>query len=513
MSKMGEFDKKRGAKGESGRVVNFMGGFSYRVDPLLTLEMVAASSIFGEPSYYRAAKLYDPDEESTTGVFIKAIDDALDYDFGATLKFAVKLREEYLMRLNPAVIMVRAAMHKSRAAFNAENRDLMSALLRSVIKIPTDMTAQFDLWSYFNGSKNRLPSILKRAWKQTIETLSPYHIAKYKTSAKLIDLIRICHAKSGDENSKLTELMRTGAIVVEESETTWEQLRSVGKSWIEILDQTHIPHQALLRNLRGIFEENNDKKLCKRVCEQLENGVEKGKQFPFRYWSALNAVSRSGEINHKADLIESLNRCVDRAIANYPKLKGKTICLSDNSGSATGTFYSQYGSVHIAEIGNLSSILTAINSDEGFVGCFGDRLEIFAINKRDGVLSQLAPLNAADVGGNTENGIWLFFEEAIAKRRFYDNIFIYSDMQAGRGELYGTIERKFKLRNESGYMLDGESYQDKSKPNYPYIDVAKLVEKYRAAVNEKVNFFSVQTAGYDNNVLPQLNNRSAILTG
>lgn len=31
--------------------VNFMGGVSYRVDPLLRLKFVAASSIFGEPQY------------------------------------------------------------------------------------------------------------------------------------------------------------------------------------------------------------------------------------------------------------------------------------------------------------------------------------------------------------------------------------------------------------------------------------------------------------------------------
>lgn len=33
--------------------VNFMGGISYSVNPLLELRMVAASSIFGESSYYK----------------------------------------------------------------------------------------------------------------------------------------------------------------------------------------------------------------------------------------------------------------------------------------------------------------------------------------------------------------------------------------------------------------------------------------------------------------------------
>ena len=34
-------------------VKNFMDGESYRLNPIDTLRMIAASSIFGEPSYYR----------------------------------------------------------------------------------------------------------------------------------------------------------------------------------------------------------------------------------------------------------------------------------------------------------------------------------------------------------------------------------------------------------------------------------------------------------------------------
>ena len=37
-------------------VTNFMGGDSYTINPLDTLKMITASSIFGEPSYYRDSK-------------------------------------------------------------------------------------------------------------------------------------------------------------------------------------------------------------------------------------------------------------------------------------------------------------------------------------------------------------------------------------------------------------------------------------------------------------------------
>jgi len=35
------------------KVTNFMGGNSYELSPIETLKMVTASSIFGEPQYYR----------------------------------------------------------------------------------------------------------------------------------------------------------------------------------------------------------------------------------------------------------------------------------------------------------------------------------------------------------------------------------------------------------------------------------------------------------------------------
>ena len=37
-------------------VTNYMGGDSYIINPLDTLKMVSASSIFAEPSYYRSSK-------------------------------------------------------------------------------------------------------------------------------------------------------------------------------------------------------------------------------------------------------------------------------------------------------------------------------------------------------------------------------------------------------------------------------------------------------------------------
>ena len=499
MSKFSGYASKTEAdynKHKDEQVVNYMNGISYTTNPLLELEMVAASSIFGEKSYYKKDGVEDKELNTTTSTFIKACDNALSYDFKGVLELAKKLRYEYNMRLNPALIMIRAVMHEGRKAFNEENKAFMRACIEKVINIPTDIWNQFELWMFFNGSKNKLPSILKRAWADKLNSTKKYQLAKYKTKAKIIDLVRICHAHSED----IDELMKSGTIEVTDEESTWEKLKSEGKHWTEILEGTYIPHMALLKNLRGIASEVSDNTL-KQVLELLESGVEKGKQFPFRYWSALNAIKASSpKVPNEGLIEESLNRCLDKAMSNFPKLKGKTICLSDNSGSAWGALTTEYGSTKVAEIDNLSSVMTAINSDEGYVGIFGDRLEIESVNKRDGVLSQLDRIQSKhshNIGGSTENGIWLFLDEAIKKKIHWDNIFIYSDMQAGHGGLYGLNSRDY-----SEYTINGH-----------YIDVLKLVQEYRRKVNPKVNVFSVQTAGYDNSVLPENEYRTSILTG
>ena len=161
------------------------------------------------------------------------------------------------------------------------------------------------------------------------------------------------------------------------------------------------------------------------VLNQLKSGVLKGKQFPFRYYSAYKMIDKSN-INHMPLVLDALQECIDIACDNMPKLSGKTICLSDNSGSAWGALNSEYGSVHVAEIGNLSSIITAKNSTEGYVGVFGDTLEIVPVSKRDGILTQCRNLSYKGnrVGYGTENGIWIFFRDAIENKTHYDNIFI-----------------------------------------------------------------------------------------
>jgi len=520
MSRLSEFASKETAKRIAENSVygqyaveNFMGGTSYTLTPINTLRIIAASSIFGEPQYYRDglgtpknietlnrhsifSGIFDG-EKSAVEIFEEAIDSSLDYDFKATLELALELRTKYLMRLNPSVIFIRASKHEKRGKFNEENPGYMKSIGKAIAERPDDLTNQFEYYMFKNKSKSNLPSLVKRTWAERLEEFSRYQLNKYK-GKKLIDLVRISHASSDN----ISELMKTGKIEVTEKEKTWESLRSEGKTWKDITDAILIPHMALLRNLRGIFTEIEDRTIAARILSQLKSGVEKGKQFPFRYWSAYKAVKRA-DIHNKQMVLDALEECMDESVKNMPKLEGKVACLSDNSGSAWGSFNSEYGSVTVAEIANLSSIITALQSEEGIVGVFGDRLSLEGVSKRNGILTQLEETSkrGQQQGGGTENGIWIFWDEAIKNKIHYDTVFIYSDMQAGHGGLYGYTGTVGK--SPYGYKGRGSVH----------VDVLAMVQKYRETVNPKVNVFSVQVAGYNNSVIPENLYRGAILSG
>ncbi len=498
-------------------VTNFMGGDSYKVNPLDTLKLVAASSIFGEASYYRKdvkdgkfswEKDYvDPamsrlfafaDRKTTTEVFTETIDKALDYDFGGTLDFAVELRKTYNMRLNPQVIMVRAAIHPKRAEFCNANPGKFAAVENLVMSRADEPLTQLTYYMFTNnGKKNKIPTILKKSIAKKLSSLDAYAVNKYKNhEIGMINGVRISHANS----PVLNELMQTGTVKVSDEKETWEQKRSNGMGWREIYESGCMQHMALLRNLRNIFTEVKDSEFCKKVLKDLKGGVLKGKQFPFRYWNAYQMIEQASDINHQALILDALEECMDIAVDNLPKLKGKTMVLSDNSGSAWHGFTSEYGRTTIADIDNLSSILIAKASDEGYVGKFGDRLITAPVSKRNGALAQtklLSSNGSSDVGGGTENGIWLFFKDAISKKEVYDNIFIFSDQQAGTGGLYGINDDDYRNFRCKGRM----------------INVYKLIQEYRKKVNPKVNVFSCQTAGYDNVLIPEMSYRTAFMYG
>lgn len=504
-------------------VRNYMNGISYKLTPVDTLRMVCASCIRGEPMYYVSGeneikektcknKTYKVIQDylifpnfnnyNSTKLFDTVLQNALKYNIDETIEVIKDCRKEYMMRNNPQIMAMQLVLFTRGTKYNEQNPNKVKDMINQIIQRPDDMYKQFEYYKEVNGSKNSLPGLVKRSWSKWLEeNLTRYNAKKYLNKGHILDMIRVSHPRSS-KNGIISELVETGDVKIKESEQTWENLKSGGKSWDEILKTIKIPHMALLRNLRGIFTEIKKITTARSVMKQLLDGVPGGKQFPFRYWSAYTEVKIAELTNDKVKniILSGLEDCLQKSIENFPSLDGDTVSLCDNSGSAWGTFNSTYGSVTVATIANLSGLITAYCcKGVGKIGLFGDRLCMYTVNKKKPLLKQLDEINdnGKKAGRGTENGIWLFFNKSIRDINVYDNIFIYSDMQAGYGKLYG--------KNSNNYI--------KYSVNGSYIDVLSLLNKYRMDINGKVNFFSIQVAGYDNNVIPDNIYRGAIMQG
>jgi hypothetical protein len=511
------FNKKKNNKKEDNSHLNFMGGKSYDItDPILKLRISLSSCFFGEPMYYhRDDKTKINKKSKNLGIFISdsevkylrdslnaidpqewraftpaeivedTINKALDFDPEKTLQEAVRLRNEANIRITPQIILVIASNHEK-----VRGTGLIRKYAKQIIK-RADEPAHGLAYQLFKYENKPIPNSLKKAWKEALERFDEYQLGKYRLEdkeVKTVDVINLVHPKS-EAVSKLVkgELSNTGK--------TWEAIisekGSKKETWSESIQI--MGHMALLRNIRNFIKNEVSPK---EYLDLLLSGVEKGKQLPFRYYSAYTSVKDQAS----PKILDCIETCLEKSLKNLPYFEGKTMSLCDNSGSAQGTSTSSMGSVKISTIGNLSGIITGKITDEGYLGIFGDKLEILPIKKKSSTFDLLEQADnlSKNIGQATENGIWLFWEKAIKEKQHWDNVFIYSDMQAGHGRLYGLNKNHYK---EYVWM------------NSQYIDVPKLIKNYRELVNPNVKVFLVQIAGYKDTIMPEFYDKTYILGG
>lgn len=522
--------------------VNHNNGTSYfPQDPLLELELVLYSSFLHEPTFYNPQKevkqssfdqklkeyILFPEHlsKSRQQIFYETACKAYDCDFKGTLELAKRARKEFLMRKSPCELLAIGASHPKRNSFNEKNPLFFRNVVKEVCMIPPDMVSILDSWKSLKGSKKKFPTFLKNAFADILTSLSPYHLNKYRTSC--IDMVRISHPK---ETVLIKELMETGKVKVEKKDVKWETLMATHGCWKKTLDELewNMPHMAALRNIRGFAMKVRDEELLQRYCSMLENGVASGKQFPFRYIIAYEAMMSAANVHvnkgtgqryykkkipksRLKTILNCIENCIQKSIENHPKLNGDTFVLSDNSGSAWGTFTSSYGTCTVAEIGNISALITALScTGKGVIGLFGETLLEYTVDKNITFLENYTRIKdlvgnkGHNVGLDNENGIWLFFKRSMKdpENYRYDNLFCYSDMQAGHGKLYGNDPE----------MNQEWIWNVQNRNSFKYINVPKLVENYRNTIHNKLNVFTIQTAGYNDSIINQSTYRGANLS-
>ena len=505
---------------------NYMGGPSYDLSPFATLYVMATSSFFGEPGYYkdtrrgkssREEELIKPEKyhrltesfgsygdvywktvngKNRENSMVSAIEDSLEYDTLLTLHFLGWLRTEAHMRATPAVGLAIACHSKAVRNFNiALGTKVLRAVAAQILSRLDDVTNC--LAYYLDTYGKPIPNALKKVLRARLERANEYELAKYTASGRsvsLLDAIKLVHAHTPAIDKFINgELKQTT-----EGNETWEGIvsneGSNHDSWTKAVGV--MGHMALLRNLRNLEKFNVDKSL---YLQKLEDGVEKGKQLPFRYYSAYVNTS-------SYDIKKALERCIDKSILNLPILPGKSLILVDNSGSAQRCTVSKLSEVSVSTCGNLMGVITGLISEDANIGVFGDKLKMIPINDGSrGKASALRLLKMVNdvgeyIGEATENGIWLALDEITKSGEYYDRIFIYSDCQAGHGGLYGIAGQHYPVWNPYSW-------------GHKYIDVPKMVQTYRSKVNPDCKLYSVQIGGYSDALTPEFYPNTCILGG
>jgi len=467
------------------RVVNHMGSLAYGQTPEMELAF-AVITTFLEDSYYekkdaRADRIIE---------LVKKCDPIF------VAKLAVVARTEYHMRsVSHLLIAELARIHNGD--------DLVKRAIVAAAERPDDL---IEMAAAYGAPEKNLPKQMKRGIRNALLKFSRYQLAKYRgegKSVKLVDLFNITHPKAQHASQEQAQawkdliegnLKSTGTWEVEVSAAAGDK-EATKDAWEDLVLSGKIGYMALLRNLNNLIKNGVDMKVVLAAAKRLSDPeqVAKSKQLPFRFLSALEAVGagtdRSGSLRFEDEedtaviLQKALIAALEASIQNIPELPGRTVILTDNSGSMRGdaggsSAISAMSKAKTASIANLFAVMYWKRANSTIVGVFGDRLETPKLDREKDIFENYKVIDkvGAGIGGGTEAGIFLMMSQLIKEKKMVDRIVIFSDSQVGEGNAW------------YGHM-----------PAERAGDFNRLFREYKA-INPGVLVYSVDLKGYGNSM-------------
>lgn len=461
--------------------VNFMGEMAFKLSDKEELVSTVMTTFLTD-AYYES-------ESKVTERIMKLID-KVDPLFAA--KLAIYARNEG--KLRSVTHLISAYLAKAISGTEWGKRFYNKIVIR-----PDDMSEILSCYTHLNGSDNKvekIPNSIKRGFKAALERLDAYQIDKYKMERRdisLVDLVNIFHPKGTQKNSEAYRRLMNGEsldglystkILEKEMSAAGQKTKDASKeekeaakhdAIVDVLDNVKgMPMMNLLRNLRNIILYAPDK--VYEACKQLATAqkVQNSRLLPFRFATAyeevermtydykdpdtsiafesdrtISKVSRDEFVALKAQVLEAIERALQLACANIPKLDGNVAILIDHSGSVRGdagghSRVSAFSNTSRAMIGNLFGTMVAYRQDNVYIGLFGDKL-ISVPMKRDMKMLDFNKKSfdlGAKCGGSTEAGIYDFMRQVVKEKKKIDNVIVFSDCQIGKGggftNWYGT---------------------------------------------------------------------------
>ena len=235
-------------------------------------------------------------------------------------QLAIDARSKFNLRHIPLLLVREMARGKG----NIIGRTLSEVIQRA------DELSEFLSLYWADGKDQSISKQVKLGLAHAFTKFSAYSFAKYRgddKAVKLKDVLFLCHAKPKDEAQALVwKKLIDGSL---QPADTWEVSLSAGKDKKEtferLIAENKLGYLALLRNLRNMEAAGCDKALVDDAILARQGGADR--VLPFRFIAAAKAAPH---------FEPALDQALVANLSQMPKLRGKTICIIDVSGSMYG---------------------------------------------------------------------------------------------------------------------------------------------------------------------------------
>lgn len=448
-------------------------------------------------AFFGEAKAYESGSAATTQL-VKLVREAAAEEPVFVAKLAILAREQFNLRTVSQVI----AAELSRV----HNGDSMvSALVNRVVQRPDEMSDILAYLSANSGDKRtsirgrtrrinkKIPAQIRKGIATAFRKFDEYQLSKHSCegkSMKLRDVLNIVRpTPDSPEQSALWKRVLEGTL---KTADTWETKVSAAgqaattekereelksEAWETMIMSKKLGYMAALRNIRNIIEAKVSDEAHETLQKYIANekAVANSKQLPFRFWSAYRIVAGlSGNTKIRDGYLKALNRAMFYSGQNFPKLRGKTVLVTDLSGSME-TKLSKDSDVSYMEVGAVLMSLATQFCEEVITIGFGQGVAVIDLDfNPDKTLTNVQKIKDTQriVGHSTEahKVMNLLRENNVVA----DNIIFFTDCQFNGGwgmSNYAQSEKNYrKMTNKDVYIYSvnlagtGVTQHDPSEP-------------------------------------------------
>lgn len=226
----------------------------------------------------------------------------------------------------------------------------------------------------------------------------------------------------------------------------WRQGPLDAAAWSAVIPS--MGYLALLRNLRNFDGAGVSDEVASQVAAKLSDPdeVDRSRVLPMRFLSAYNAAP-------SLRWAYPLERALQFALGNVPRLDGRTLILVDTSGSMNSVF-SRDGSLRCWDAATMFGLAVAARAAEATVVSFSNDTKVFDLRPGESVLKAVQRFKAGwFFGGGTST------ERAVRKHYAgHDRVLILTDEQAhwhGSADVAAAVPAKVPVYtwNLAGYRL------------------------------------------------------------